>query len=206
MSLLRIGVLALQGAFREHQRVLQKLGSEAPEVRKPEHLHGLDGLVIPGGESTTIRTLMDEYGLLSPLAEEIRSGFPVFGTCAGLIVLAERVNGKHLPGLHALDINVRRNAFGRQVDSFETDLPVSCLGHELFHAVFIRAPVVESVEDSVQVLAELPGARIVAVQEGSVLGAAFHPELSCDPRFHQYFLQLVQAPPPAAVTASRNRG
>lgn len=190
---MRIGVLALQGAFREHRQVLHELGAEAPEVRKPEHLCGLDGLIIPGGESTTIRTLMAEHGLLSELAGEIKSGLPVFGTCAGLIVLAERVDGEALPGLHALDANVRRNAFGRQVDSFETEVSVCCLGKEPFHAVFIRAPVVESVEDSVQVLARLEDGRIVAVQQGSVLGAAFHPELSGDDRFHRYFLQLAGA-------------
>lgn len=201
---MRIGVLALQGAFREHKQVLHELGAEAPEVRKPEHLRGLDGLIIPGGESTTIRALMAEYGLLSEIGGQIDSGLPVFGTCAGLIVLAERVDGELLPGLHALDVDVRRNAFGRQVDSFETDLAVACLGDEPFHAVFIRAPVVESVEDSVQVLARLADGRIVAVQQGSVVGAAFHPELSGDPRFHQYFLQMAGAREPTPVPALRS--
>lgn len=190
---MRIGVLALQGAFHEHSRVLETLGADAPEVRKPKDLGGLDGLIVPGGESTTIRKLMDEYGLLSVLAGEIASGLPVFGTCAGLILLSERVNGESTPGLHALDIDVRRNAFGRQVDSFETDLAVSRLGDEPFHAVFIRAPVIESVEEPVEVLARLADGRIVAVQDGPVLGAAFHPELSGDPRFHQYFLRIARA-------------
>jgi 5'-phosphate synthase pdxT subunit len=200
---LRIGVLALQGAFREHKQVLQELGAEASEVRKPEHLRALDGLIIPGGESTTIRLLMDEYGLLAPLAAEIRSGLPTFGTCAGLIVLAKRVDGEAVPGLHALDIDVRRNAFGRQVDSFETDLAVPRLGNRPFHAVFIRAPIVESVDDSVEVLAQLADGPIVAVQRGSVLGAAFHPELSRDPRFHQYFLQVAGARDSTLVPALR---
>ncbi len=188
---MRIGVLALQGAFREHRQALHDLGVETVEVRRPQDLAGLDGLVIPGGESTTIRMLMAEYGLLSVLRDRIREGFPVLGTCAGMIVLADRVDGSLADGLEGLDISVRRNAFGRQVDSFEADLPVAALGAEPFHAVFIRAPVVEGVDSNVDVLAELDDGRIVAVRQGSVVGVAFHPEMTKDRRFHQYFLDIV---------------
>jgi 5'-phosphate synthase pdxT subunit len=187
----RIGVLALQGAFREHRRAFEELGVETVEVRKPSDLDRIDGLVIPGGESTTIRLLMDEYGVLPVLRERISEGFPVLGTCAGMIVLADRVDGAPLPGLGGLDISVRRNAFGRQVDSFEEDLPVPALGARPFHAVFIRAPIVEDVENGVDVLARLDDGRVVAVRDGSVLGVAFHPEMTSDRRFHQYFLDLV---------------
>lgn len=191
---MKIGVLALQGAFREHTAVLQRIGVETREVRKPRDLAGLDGLVIPGGESTTFRALMIDYGLLSPVAAEIAGGFPVLGTCAGMIVLARWTDGDPLPSLGGLNINIQRNAFGRQIDSFETDLPISILGEQPFHAVFIRAPVVESVEPGVEVLAQLPDGRIVAVQQGPVLGTAFHPELTDDERFHRYFLDLVKSP------------
>lgn len=191
----RVGVVALQGAFREHGRVLQKLGVEAAQVRRPADLHELDGIVIPGGESTTIRLLMAEYGLGPALRECISTGLPVLGTCAGMIVLAKRVDGYRVPGLEALDVDVRRNAFGRQVDSFEADLPVPMLGEPPFHGVFIRAPVVESVEPGVEVLARLSDGRIVAVQQGPVVGIAFHPELTEDRRFHRYFLEIVAARP-----------
>jgi len=187
----RIGVLALQGAFREHRRAFEELGVETTEVRKPSDLEGVDGLVIPGGESTTIRLLMNEYGVLPVLRERIANGFPVMGTCAGMIVLSDRVDGEPLPGLGGLDIEVRRNAFGRQVDSFEEDLPVPALGSRPFHAVFIRAPIVEHVDDGVDVLARLDDGRAVAVREGKVLGVAFHPEMTDDRRFHQYFLDLI---------------
>lgn len=191
---MRIGVLALQGAFREHRRVLEQLGVETVEVRRPSDLEGLDGLVIPGGESTTIRLLMEEFGLIVPLRGRIAEGLPVLGTCAGMIVLAKRVEGESLPGLDALDVDVRRNAFGRQVDSFETELQLPAVGDEPFHAVFIRAPVVASVGPDVDVLARLDDGRIVGVQEGPVIGVAFHPELTDDSRLHRYFLQLVAAP------------
>lgn len=188
---MRIGVLALQGAFREHAQALQRLGAEAIEVRLPRDLDGLDGIVVPGGESTTIRQLMTEYGLLGPLASLVASGLPVLATCAGMIVSAERVDGEPREGLGGLDIDVSRNAFGRQVDSFETDLPVPAIGDQPFHAVFIRAPVVKSAEPQVRVLATLPDGRIVAVQQGNVIGIAFHPELTADDRIHRYFLRLV---------------
>ena len=189
----RIGVLALQGDFAEHVSVLRRLGSEAQEVRRPEELSGLDGLIIPGGESTTIARLMVEYGLDEPLRRLAQDSFPVWGTCAGMIVLARRASDLAWPTLAALDIAVRRNAFGRQVDSFEADLKVSSLGAAPFHAVFIRAPTVEEVGDGVEVLAALEDGRVVAVRQGAALATAFHPELTADDRFHRYFLELVRA-------------
>jgi 5'-phosphate synthase pdxT subunit len=192
----RIGVLALQGAFREHRRVLEDLSATVVEVRRPSDLDGLDGLVIPGGESTTIRMLMEDYGLTSVLRERIAAGFPVLGTCAGMIVLAKRVDGVPIPGLDALDVDVRRNAFGRQVDSFEADIDVPAVGDRPFHAVFIRAPLVETIGRDVNVLARLEDQRIVGVQEGAVIGVAFHPELTEDSRLHRYFLQHVAAREP----------
>ena len=192
---MRIGVLALQGAFREHCQALGRLGATAAEVRRPRDLEGLDALVIPGGESTTIRLLMSEYALEPELRDRIAQGFPVLGTCAGMIVLARRVDGHEVRGLDALNVEVRRNAFGRQVDSFEADLSVPVLGAETFHAVFIRAPVVASVEPGVETLACLPDGRIVAVRQGAIVGLAFHPELTADLRFHRYFLSLVATRP-----------
>jgi 5'-phosphate synthase pdxT subunit len=196
---MRIGVLALQGAFREHRRVLEELGAETVEVRRPSDLDGLDGLVIPGGESTTIRLLMEEFGLTVPLRDRIAAGLPVLGTCAGMIVLAKRVEGETLPGLDALDVDVRRNAFGRQVDSFETDIELPAVGDEPFHAVFIRAPLVEAVGPYVDVLARLEDETIVGVRERGVVGVAFHPELTADTRLHQYFLDLVAAQEPLST-------
>ncbi|MGQ9572617.1 MAG: pyridoxal 5'-phosphate synthase glutaminase subunit PdxT [Dehalococcoidia bacterium] len=189
----RIGVLALQGDFAEHISVLQGLGVAAREVRQPEELEGLDGLVIPGGESTTIARLMSEFALLVPLQERAKKGFPLWGTCAGMIVLAERASELTWPTLGALAIAVRRNAFGRQVDSFETDLAVPALGKAPFHAVFIRAPIVEEVGDGVEVLAKLENGTAVAVRQGNALATAFHPELTEDDRFHRYFIDIVRA-------------
>jgi len=188
-----IGVLALQGDFAEHVSILRRLESEAQEVRRPEELSHLDGLIIPGGESTTICRLMDEYELVEPLRRLAQDSFPVWGTCAGMIVLARRASDLDWPTLAALDITVRRNAFGRQVDSFETDLLVPSLGAPPFHAVFIRAPTVEDVGEGVEVLAALEDGRVVAVRQGNVLATAFHPELTDDDRFHRYFLALVGA-------------
>jgi 5'-phosphate synthase pdxT subunit len=179
----RIGVLALQGDFAEHISVLRRLGSEAREVRRPEELSGLDGLIIPGGESTTISRLMAEYDLAEPLRGLAQDSFPVWGTCAGMIVLAHRAADLEWPTLAALDITVRRNAFGRQVDSFETDLFVPALG----------APSVEEVGEDVEVLAALEDGRVVAVRQRNALATAFHPELTDDDRFHNYFLELVRA-------------
>jgi len=195
---MRIGVLALQGDFREHIQVLSELGVEGIEVRRPEQLDALDGVIIPGGESTTIRMLMREVCLETALRDRIARGFPVLGTCAGLIVLADRVDGKVVEGLNALDVDVRRNAFGRQVDSFEDDLAVPTFGDDPVHAVFIRAPIVAAVDDDVEVLARLSDGRIVGVRQGSVVGLAFHPEMTQDRRFHQYFLDLVAAREPGS--------
>lgn len=188
----QIGVLALQGDFAEHVSAFRRLGVSAREVRRSEDLRALDGLVIPGGESTTLGRLMSDFDLLEPLRALSHDGLPVWGTCAGLIVLARRATDLEWPTLEALDIAVRRNAYGRQVDSFEADLVVPALGAKTFPAVFIRAPVIEEVSDSVQVLATLDDGRAVAIRQGNVLATAFHPELTGDDRFHQYFLEMIR--------------
>jgi 5'-phosphate synthase pdxT subunit len=188
----RIGVLALQGDFAEHIEIFQRLGIAAQEVRHPQELVGLDGLVIPGGESTTVARLISEFALLEPLRERAQNGFPIWGTCAGMIVLAQRVSELSWPTLDALTITVQRNAFGRQVDSFETDLDVPALGQQAFHAVFIRAPIVEEVGDGVEVLAKLENGKAVAVRQANALATAFHPELTEDDRFHRYFVDMVR--------------
>jgi len=188
-----IGVLALQGDFAEHIGIFQRLGIAAREVRHPQELADLDGLVIPGGESTTVARLMSEFALLEPLRERAQNGFPLWGTCAGMIVLAQRVSELAWPTLDALAIAVRRNAFGRQVDSFETDLAVPALGQQPFHAVFIRAPIVEEVGDGVEVLATLENGKAAAVRQANALATAFHPELTEDHRFHRYFVDMVRA-------------
>jgi 5'-phosphate synthase pdxT subunit len=187
----RIGVLALQGDFREHIAVLTGLGAEAVPVRRPEELSSIDGLVIPGGESSVMDKLSRLFGLADPLKEAIASGMPVYGTCAGLIMLADTlldaINGQE--SLGGLDVAVRRNAFGSQLDSFETDLDIAVLGDPPVHAVFIRAPVVERAGDGVTVLGELADGRIVAVEQGTLLGTSFHPEITGETRFHEYFLK-----------------
>jgi 5'-phosphate synthase pdxT subunit len=187
---MKIGVLALQGAFIEHEKKLRELGAEAVEVRLPEDLDGLDGLIIPGGESTTIGKLAVEYGLVEPL-RQFAQDKPTWGTCAGMIFLAKDIGIDKQPILGLMDIHVNRNAFGRQVDSFEVDLPLSVLGDEPLHAIFIRAPVVTKANKGVNVLARLPDGRIVAVQQGHLLATAFHPELTDDNRLHEYFLSMV---------------
>jgi 5'-phosphate synthase pdxT subunit len=184
-----VGVLALQGAFIEHEQTLHDLGVNAVEVRLPEQLEDVDALIIPGGESTTIGKLAVAYHLLEPL-RRFAVEKPVWGTCAGMIMLARDI-GRDQPLIGVMDIKVNRNAFGRQVDSFETDLEVPDLGAEPFHAVFIRAPLVTGVGSSVQVLARLPDDGIVAVRQGHWLATAFHPELTPDHRFHRYFLEHV---------------
>lgn len=193
-----IGVLALQGDFIEHEVVLHKLDVEAREVRTAEQLKGLDGLIIPGGESTTFGRLMTDFGLYEPLRVLVRSGVPVWGTCAGMIMLARHASDLPYPTLEALDIEVDRNAYGRQVDSFEADIDVPALGSEPYHAVFIRAPVVVSVGHGVEVLARCRRTpdepeRPVAVRQGNLLASSFHPELTPDPRFHRYFVDIVRA-------------
>src|SRR5215510_15870898 len=187
---MKIGVLALQGAFIEHEKKLQEIGAEAVEVRMPEDLEGLDGLIIPGGESTTIGKLAVEYGLIEPL-REFAQAKPTWGTCAGMIFLAKDIGMDRQPILGVMDITVNRNAFGRQIDSFETDLPISKLGDEPFHAVFIRAPVVTGVGKDVEIIARLEDGKIVGVESGHLLATAFHPELTDDDRLHQHFLKLV---------------
>jgi pyridoxal 5'-phosphate synthase pdxT subunit len=195
---LRIGVLALQGDFREHLRAVEDLGARGVAVRLPKDLESLDGLIIPGGESTVMGKLMVVYELVEPLRARIAAGLPVWGTCAGLILLA-RATDNALAGqplLAAMDIRVARNAFGAQRESFETELAVPALGKKPVYAIFIRGPVVENAGPGVEVLARLDaahGSDIVAVRQGSLLGTAFHPEVTEDTRFHQYFLGVVSA-------------
>ena len=192
---LHIGVLALQGDFEAHLKMLAELGVEGKAVRLPKHLHDLDGIIIPGGESTTIGKLMVLYGLDQPLQQKIREGFPIWGTCAGLILLARETDNafEGQPLLASMHIRVRRNAFGSQRESFETDLSVPVIGEAPFHAFFIRGPAIESVGPEIEVLATLDDGTVVAVREGHLLGTAFHPEIGGDPRFHQYFLRIVQS-------------
>jgi 5'-phosphate synthase pdxT subunit len=190
-----VGVLALQGDFREHISVLKSLGADAVGVRRPAELAAVSGLIIPGGESSVMDKLSRLFDLASPLKAAIASGLPVWGTCAGLIMLADSVldgiDGQR--SLGGLDIAVRRNAFGSQLDSFETNLDIPVVGEPAVHAVFIRAPIVETVGDRVTTLASLADGRIVAVEQGNLLGTSFHPEMTGDTRFHEYFLNKVAA-------------
>nr|WP_217485125.1 pyridoxal 5'-phosphate synthase glutaminase subunit PdxT [Plantibacter sp. MCCC 1A11337] len=184
----------MQGDFREHAAVLTGLGADVSLIRRPSELTGIDGLVLPGGESSVMDKLARSFDLAGPLREAITAGLPVYGTCAGLILLADRI----LDGiagqqsLGGLDVSVRRNAFGSQLDSFETDLSIPVLGDPPVHAVFIRAPVVEAAGPSVTPLASLPDGRMVAVEQGNLLGTSFHPEVTGDTRFHAYFLDKVE--------------
>lgn len=184
----RVGVLALQGDVREHSRVLGSLGVESVAIRAPEDLDEIDGLIIPGGESTTIGKLAERFGLLEPLRDRIRAGLPTFGTCAGMIFLASSVTEGTQPMLGTLDVVIQRNAFGRQNDSFEADLVVTGLD-EPFHAVFIRAPWVEKVGEGVEILARVDD-HPVMVRQGHILAGSFHPELTDDDRIHRLFLEL----------------
>ncbi len=191
---MKIGVLALQGDFAEHIQMLRRLNVETAEVRLPAQLQGLDGLIIPGGESTTIGKLAAAYGLMEPL-REFGARHAIWGTCAGAIFLSKDAR-RDQPLLGLMDIQVQRNAFGRQVDSFEADLDVPELGRAVgraapYHAVFIRAPIIESVSGDARVLASAPDGRIVAARQGHLLATSFHPELTDDSRFHEYFLSLV---------------
>ena len=205
MSNVKIGVLALQGDFAEHIAALKRLDVDAVEVRLPRDLDGLDGLIIPGGESTTISKLLKAFDLLEPLRERVRQGLPLMGTCAGAIVMAKEAIGLYEENLGLMDIAVRRNAFGRQVDSFEADLDIEALGDLPFHAVFIRAPVIEGAGDGVEVLSRLADGTIVAVRQGRLLALAFHPELTADPRFHAYFLRMAeQGTVPSQGAATRS--
>jgi pyridoxal 5'-phosphate synthase pdxT subunit len=181
----RIGVLAVQGAFAEHIALLREIGVEAVPVRLPQDLEGLSGLILPGGESTAMRKLIDNWGLRQPILDLANRGAPLFGTCAGMILLSNEIADGDEPVLPLLDIGVKRNAFGRQLDSFEADLAVPVLGDKPVHAVFIRAPVVERVGEGVDVLAQLEDGRVVAVRDGNVIATAFHPELAGETRFHR---------------------
>ncbi|MEI7742582.1 MAG: pyridoxal 5'-phosphate synthase glutaminase subunit PdxT [Chloroflexota bacterium] len=187
---MKIGVLALQGAFAEHVASLRAIGTDAVEVRLPAHLEDVSGLIIPGGESTAMRRLIARWGMRQPILDLAASGAPIFGTCAGMIVLAREIAGGEEPILPLLDVTVERNAFGRQLDSFETELPVSLLGDTPVHAVFIRAPIIERVGPNVDVLASLPDGRIVAVRERNIIATSFHPELSSETRFHRLVAML----------------
>jgi pyridoxal 5'-phosphate synthase pdxT subunit len=186
-----VGVLALQGDFAEHESMLKRLGVATREVRLPADLNGLDALVIPGGESTTIARLIQSYNLMEPLREFARSR-PVWGTCAGAIVMARHATDLDRPTLDLMDIEVRRNAFGRQVDSFETDIPIRGIDGPPLHAVFIRAPTIESVGEGVEVLGQLETGEIVAARQGHFLATSFHPELTDDLRMHGLFLSWLK--------------
>ena len=188
---MKIGVLALQGAVAEHIQMLSALETEVIPVRTPSELDGLDALVIPGGESTTISKLLSDYGLMQPIRELAEQGFPIFGTCAGLVLLAKRVSNLEMEPIGVMDIEVKRNAFGRQVDSFEANLEIPALHNGTFHGVFIRAPIIEKTENGVEVLCQLND-RPVAVRQGKLLACAFHPELTDDLRLHRYFLDIIK--------------
>ena len=188
----KVGVLAIQGDFLEHRLMIEGLGVDVPEVRLGEDLAGLDGLVIPGGESTTIVQLLDIFDMRNTVVGLVRDGMPVWGTCAGMIVLADRLTDHRPEPLHLMDIEVSRNAFGSQVDSFEADLDVDGVGGAPFRGVFIRAPVVNTVGQGVKVLARLNDGRPVAVREADMLATAFHPELTGDSRVHELFLNIVR--------------
>jgi 5'-phosphate synthase pdxT subunit len=195
VSPVKIGLLALQGDFLEHAAILQNLGVETCEVRLPRELSGLDGLIIPGGESTTIGKLAEEYGLIEPL-RKFGQKHAIWGTCAGSILLSKDAR-RTQPLLQLMDITVERNAFGRQVDSFEIDLQIDCLksldkNNSPFHAIFIRAPLIENVGGSAKILAQLPDGRIVAALQGRLLATSFHPELTLDDRFHRFFMELAR--------------
>lgn len=182
---MKIGVLALQGAFREHLDTLAAVGVEGVRVREPSDLDGISGLILPGGESTTMRQLLARWGLTQPILDLAASGAPIFGTCAGMIVLAREIAGGEAPILPLLDVTVERNAFGRQLDSFEAELPVPVLGDTPVHAVFIRAPIIERTGPGVDVLARLDDGRVVAVRERNIMATSFHPELAGETRFHR---------------------
>jgi len=201
----KIGILSVQGAFAEHESLLDSIGVEAVRVRLPEHLDGLAGLVLPGGESTTMRKLVDRWGLRGPILELAHRGAPILGTCAGMILLATEISDGDEPVLPLLDVTVKRNAFGRQLDSFEAQIDVPVLGDSPIQGVFIRAPVVERVGFGVDVLARLEGGSVVAVRQRNVMATAFHPELAADPRFHRLLRTMAGAyEEPAEGTGRRH--
>ncbi len=188
---MKIGVLAVQGDFAEHLALLRKLGVDGQEVRLPEHLKGMDGLIIPGGESTTLGRLMSIYHLREPIEQMARQGKSIWGTCAGMIMMAHEITEEDPVPLQLVDIGVHRNACGRQVDSFEQDLEIAGFDHVPFHGIFIRSPVINRVGRDVKVLAALSEDQPVAVRQGCMLATAFHPELTNDTRFHRLFLDLI---------------
>ncbi|MDR0559823.1 MAG: pyridoxal 5'-phosphate synthase glutaminase subunit PdxT [Prevotellaceae bacterium] len=189
---MKIGILALQGAVREHRSVLQKLGAETKDILNPEDLQKIDGLILPGGESTACGKLLVRYNLIEPIAEAGRSGLPIFGTCTGLILLAKHINNSSQYRLGLMDVRVERNAFGRQIDSFETDMSIPVLGDKPFHTVFIRAPYIVQADSNVEILLEYDG-KILLAEQNNLLAAAFHPELTKDTRLHEYFLRKVKS-------------
>jgi 5'-phosphate synthase pdxT subunit len=188
----RIGVLGLQGAVREHVDAIHSVGAEPVIVRLPADLEGLDALILPGGESTTMRRLIDRYGLREPICRMAAAGRPILGTCAGMILLARSITDGDEPVLGVLDIAVQRNAYGRQLDSFETDVEIPAIGAEPLHGVFIRAPVVADAGRQVEVLARDDGGRPIAVRQGKVIATAFHPELTGDRRLHRLLLEMIE--------------
>lgn len=190
---MKIGILSLQGAVAEHEAMLGTLRAEAVRVRLPEHLDGLAGLILPGGESTTMRGLIDRWGLRTPILELAERGVPILGTCAGMILLAAEIRDGDAPVFPLLDVTVRRNAFGRQLESFEEDVFAPVLGDAPVHGVFIRAPIVDRVGDGVDVLARLGDGRVVAVRQHNVMATAFHPELAGEPRFHRLLTTMAGA-------------
>ena len=188
----RVGVLAIQGDFLEHRQVLERIGVDAPEIRLPHQLDDVDGLIIPGGESTTIVQLIDIYGFRKTLEAKSQAGMPIWGTCAGMIVIASSLSDRRPEPLGLMNICVSRNAFGRQIDSFEQDVTVEGLEGPPFHGVFIRAPAVEKVGDDVRVVASLDNGRPVAVKQDRLFATAFHPELTDDTRIHEMFVRIVE--------------
>jgi 5'-phosphate synthase pdxT subunit len=186
-----VGVLALQGDVVEHVAALERSGARPVAVKRLDQLTSIEGLIVPGGESTTVMRLLDRAGLAEPIVARVRAGMPLWGTCMGLIVAAREVIGVEQPSLDLIDVSVRRNAFGRQNDSVEVDLPIAVLGPEPFPAIFIRAPSIERAGPSVDVLAERDGHGVM-VRQGNVLGTSFHPELSGDGRVHAYFLSMIR--------------
>jgi 5'-phosphate synthase pdxT subunit len=187
-----VGVLAIQGDYREHRLLLESLGADVKEIRLPDQLDDVDGLIIPGGESTTIVQLIDIYKMREKLRERVlQEGMPTWGTCAGMIVMAQKLSDHRPDPIKLMNIEVSRNAFGRQVDSFETDLEIDGMDGPPYHAIFIRAPVVDTIGEGVEIISSLEDGRPVAVRQGHMLATAFHPELTDDPRMHKLFLQIV---------------
>ena len=188
-----LGVLAIQGDFLEHRNMLDSIGIESVEVRLPEQLENIDGLIIPGGESTTIVQLIDIYEMRQPLIEKVKNGLAVWGTCAGMIVIAKHLKDKRPDPLGLMDIEVSRNAFGRQIDSFETDLDINGIDGPPIHAIFIRAPLVTEIGNGVEILAEVGDGKPVAVKQNKILATSFHPELTKDPRMHAMFANIAHS-------------